>query len=123
MGDDEITLLEDELQQLSVRSSIVAPKEGPYVDLLSLDKKTLQSRQFFSTIKSIWKTNRKFEIEVVGQDLFLISFEDEEYLEFVLEGCPWFFWNQIIVFDRLLKPVDRRRTRLNHAYRNVIERT
>lgn len=37
----------------------------------------------------------------------MISFEDRDGLEFVLEGCPWFFRKQLIVFDKLLHPMDR----------------
>ncbi|MBA0628213.1 hypothetical protein Godav_022978 [Gossypium davidsonii] len=39
-------------------------------------------------MKSIWKTKKKFEIHAVGQNLFMITFEDEEDLKQILEGRP-----------------------------------
>lgn len=52
-------------------------------------------------MKSIWKTRKKFEIQVAGQNLFLISFEDKGDLESILEGRPWLFRKQVVVFERL----------------------
>ncbi|MBA0785420.1 hypothetical protein Gotri_025480 [Gossypium trilobum] len=63
-GRDEISLLANELIQLTVKGS---------------------------KMKSIWKTKKKFEIQRVGQNLFLIVFELEEDLESILEGRPWLF--------------------------------
>ncbi|MBA0828519.1 hypothetical protein Goarm_013191, partial [Gossypium armourianum] len=80
-GGDEIPLPEEELVQISVKSSL---------------------------IKSIWKTKKKFKIQVVGHNLFLISFEDEKDLELILEGCPWFFQRQSIIFDKLTQYMERK---------------
>ncbi|MBA0586270.1 hypothetical protein Gorai_017017 [Gossypium raimondii] len=44
---------------------------------------------------------------VPRQNLFLIVFETEEDLETVMEGRPWLFRKQLILFDRLVKPVER----------------
>ncbi|MBA0566605.1 hypothetical protein Golob_011410 [Gossypium lobatum] len=62
----EISLLEEELVQLTAKSSKVIP----------------------------------------GQSLFLISFDSEDDLELVLEGRPWLFRRQLIIFYRLLGPTD-----------------
>ncbi|MBA0738599.1 hypothetical protein Gogos_011931, partial [Gossypium gossypioides] len=67
---DEISLLE-ELVQISVKSSLVAPNENP------------------SLICS-----------------------DEEDLELILEGCPWFFQRQLIIFDKLTQYMQRSKIRL-----------
>ncbi|MFQ6650879.1 hypothetical protein Gotur_022287, partial [Gossypium turneri] len=48
-------------------------------------------------MKSIWKTKKKFEIQMAGQNLFLIVFELEEYLELIMEGRPWLFRKCIFV--------------------------
>lgn len=69
----------------------MVPKEGPMLICSVWTKKPYNPDSFRTHIKSIWKTKGKFEIEVVGQNLFLISFEEEDNLEFVLEGCPSFF--------------------------------
>ncbi|MBA0816884.1 hypothetical protein Gohar_001500 [Gossypium harknessii] len=52
-------------------------------------------------MKSIWKTKKKFEIQTAGQNLFLIVFELEEYLELIMEGRPWLFRKSLILFDRV----------------------
>ncbi|MBA0568907.1 hypothetical protein Golob_006373, partial [Gossypium lobatum] len=61
---DEISLLAEELVQLSIKSSEVVPR----------------------------------------QNLFLIVFETEEDLETVMEGRPWLFRKQLILFNWLVKP-------------------
>ncbi|MBA0749546.1 hypothetical protein Gogos_003462, partial [Gossypium gossypioides] len=43
----------------------------------------------------------KFEIQVAGKNLFLISFDSEEDLEMTLEGRPGLFRRKLIIFDRL----------------------
>ncbi|MBA0692412.1 hypothetical protein Goari_009978, partial [Gossypium aridum] len=73
----EISLLEEELVQLTAKSSKVIPGDSPTL-LCS----------------------------VAGQSLFLISFDSEDDLELVLEGRPWLFRRQLIIFDRLLGPTD-----------------
>lgn len=55
---------------------------------------------------SIWKTRKKFEITLVGQNLFLILFENEEDLEFIMEERPWLFLKHIIIFERLVEQMD-----------------
>ncbi|PPS01723.1 hypothetical protein GOBAR_AA18948 [Gossypium barbadense] len=62
--------------------------------------------------KSIWNTKRKFEIQMVGQNLFQISFEDEDDLEMIMEGRPWLFRKQLIIFDRLKEATKRRNIKL-----------
>ncbi|MBA0868662.1 hypothetical protein Goshw_017114, partial [Gossypium schwendimanii] len=46
------------------------------------------------------------------QNLFLIVFETEEDLETVMEGQPWLFRTQLILFNWLVKPVERSQIRL-----------
>lgn len=49
---------------------------------------------------------------MTGQNLFSISFEDEEDLELILEGQPQLFRRQLVIFDRLLEPMERSKIRL-----------
>ncbi|MBA0788061.1 hypothetical protein Gotri_027751, partial [Gossypium trilobum] len=58
-------------------------------------------------MKSIWKTKEKFEIQLVGQNLFLITFESEDDLESVMEGQPWLFRKNLIIFDQIFKSIKR----------------
>ncbi|MBA0661973.1 hypothetical protein Goklo_006183, partial [Gossypium klotzschianum] len=100
-GGDEISLLTDELIQLSVKSSMVEPS-GNFSLIYSIwTKKSYNQDSFKAQMRSIWKTKKKFVIQVVGQNLFLIEFELEEDLETVMEGQPWLFRKQLVLFDRL----------------------
>ncbi|MBA0828290.1 hypothetical protein Goarm_012982 [Gossypium armourianum] len=53
-----------------------------------------------------------FEIQVAGQNLFMILFEEEEDLETILKGQPLFFRRNLIIFYRLLKSMERRKIKL-----------
>lgn len=75
-------------------------------------KKSYNLDSFYAKLRSIWKTWKKFEIQVVRHNLFLISFESEEDLELILEGRPWLFCKQLIIFYRLLQLMDRSKLRV-----------
>lgn len=49
-------------------------------------KKLYNLDNFRAQLKIIWKTRKKFEIQVARQNLFMVLFEDEEDLETILEG-------------------------------------
>lgn len=66
-------------------------------------------------MRSIWKTKKKFEIKVAGQNLFLISFEDENDLETVMEGSPWLFRKKVVIFERFYGPMDRNKVCLVYS--------
>ncbi|MFQ6626619.1 hypothetical protein Gotur_005986 [Gossypium turneri] len=63
-------------------------------------------------MKSIWKIKKKFEIQLIGQNLFMIVFDLEEDLETIMEGQPWLFRKSLVIFDRLTKPMERDQIRL-----------
>ncbi|KAK5785355.1 hypothetical protein PVK06_039929 [Gossypium arboreum] len=109
---DEISLLAEELIQLSVKSSRVEPSKKPTLICTIWTKKSYNPGSFRAQMKNIGKTKKKFEINLAGQNLFLLVFETVEDLETVLEGQPWLFRKNLIIFDRLTKPVDRRQIKL-----------
>ncbi|MFQ6650220.1 hypothetical protein Gotur_022847 [Gossypium turneri] len=111
-GGDEVSLLAEELIQLSVKSSMVDPNEKSTLICTIWTEKSYNPDSFKVQMKSIWKTKRKFEIQSVGQNLFMIVFELEEDLETVMEGQPWLFRKSLIIFDRLTNPVERDLIRL-----------
>ncbi|MFQ6652781.1 hypothetical protein Gotur_024482, partial [Gossypium turneri] len=111
-GGDEISLLVEELTQLSVKSSMVEPNGKPSLIYSIWTNKSYNHDSFKAQMKSIWKTKEKFEIQLVGQNLFLIMFESEDDLETVMEGQPWLFRKHLIIFDRLFKPMKRDQIRL-----------
>ncbi|KAK5835557.1 hypothetical protein PVK06_011248 [Gossypium arboreum] len=106
-SNEEISLHAKELIQLSVKSSMVMPNDKPTLICLVWTKKSFNPESFRTQMKSIWKTKKKFEIQLVGQNLFLIVFDLEEDLETVLEGRPWLFRKNIILFDRLTRSIAR----------------
>lgn len=86
MKGDKISLLEEELVQLSMESSLVVPTGKPMLLCRIWTKNSYNQDSFRTQLKSIWKTNKKFEIQIAGQNLFTIVFEEEDDLETILEG-------------------------------------
>lgn len=66
-------------------------------------------------MKSIWKTKKKFDIFIAGQNLFTISFKDEKDLKQILEERPWLLRKQLIIFDRLVQPIERNKIKLIYS--------
>lgn len=67
---------------------MVEPNDKPTLICTIWTKKSYNPDSFKAQMKSIWKAKKKFEIQSVGQNLFLIVFELEEDLETVMEGQP-----------------------------------
>ncbi|KAG8493308.1 hypothetical protein CXB51_010696 [Gossypium anomalum] len=86
---DEISLIAEELVQLSVKGSTVVPSEKRTLICTIWTEKLYNPKSFRAQMKSIWKTKKKFEIQMAGQNLFLIVFDFEEDLEMIMEGRPW----------------------------------
>lgn len=102
----------EELIQLSVKSSVVNPPDKPTLVCSVWTKKSYNLDSFRTQTRSIWKTKKKFDIQVVGQNLFLISFEVEEDLDSVMKGRSWLFRKQLILFNQLSEPAKRRKIHL-----------
>ncbi|MFQ6622534.1 hypothetical protein Gotur_003108, partial [Gossypium turneri] len=111
-GGDEISLLAEELIQLSVKASMVEPSEKPTLICSIWTEKSYNPDSFKAQMRSIWKIKKKFEIQLVGQNLFMIVFDLEEDLETILEGQPWLFRKSLVIFDRLTRPMERSQIRL-----------
>lgn len=105
MAEDEISLLEEELVKLTVKSSMIDPKGKASLISSVWTKRNFNSESFKAQMRSIWKTSKKFEISGVGQNIFLISFENENDMEQILEGRPWFFRKNLVIFDKLTQSV------------------
>ncbi|PPD87101.1 hypothetical protein GOBAR_DD15970 [Gossypium barbadense] len=112
---DEISLLTEELIQLSVKGLKVVPNEKPTLICTIWTKKFYNPESFRTQIKSLWKTKKKFEIQIARQNLFLIAFEMEEDLELIMEGRPWLFRKSLILFDRITQLVERSQIQLNSS--------
>ncbi|PPD67587.1 hypothetical protein GOBAR_DD35533 [Gossypium barbadense] len=91
---------------------MVVPSSKPTLICTIWTEKLYNPDSFRAYTKGIWKTRKKFEIQVVGQNLFLIIFEMEEDLELILEGRPWLFHKSLILFDRLCQAVERDQIKL-----------
>ncbi|KAA3453235.1 reverse transcriptase [Gossypium australe] len=112
---EEISLLAEELIQLSIKKSLVESTVKPTLICSVWTKKSFNTENFRAQLKSIWKTKKKFEIQVVGQNLFLIVFDLEEDLELIMEGRPWLFRKYLILFDRIRDLVERDQIRLTSS--------
>ncbi|PPD92555.1 hypothetical protein GOBAR_DD10513 [Gossypium barbadense] len=112
---DEIGLLAEELVQLSVKGSLMVPSSKPTLICTVWTGKLYNPDSFRAHMKSLWKTRKKFEIRLVGQNLFLIIFEMVEDLELILEGRPWLFHKNLILFDRLHQAVERDQIKLTSS--------
>ncbi|KAH1056141.1 hypothetical protein J1N35_034206 [Gossypium stocksii] len=97
-GSYEISLLAEELIQLSVKCSMVVSNVKPTLICTTWTKKPYNPESSKAQMKSIWKMRKKFEIQLGGQNLFLIVFDLEEDLETVMEGRPWLFHKSLALF-------------------------
>ncbi|MBA0574784.1 hypothetical protein Golob_007032 [Gossypium lobatum] len=109
---DEISLLAEELVQLSVKGSMVVPNSKSTLICTVWTEKLYNLDSFRAHMKGMWRTRKKFEIQVAGKNLFLIIFELEEDLELILEGRPWLFRKSLILFDRLCQAMERDQIKL-----------
>ncbi|KAH1106315.1 hypothetical protein J1N35_010083 [Gossypium stocksii] len=109
---EEISLLVEELIQLSVRRSMVVSNVKLSLICSVWTKKSVNLEIFRAQLKSIWKTKKNFEIQLVGQNLFLIAFDLKKDLEAVMEGCPWLFHKNLILFEGLSRLTERDQIRL-----------
>lgn len=107
MDNDSISLLEEEFTKLSIKSSLVQSLDKPTLICLVWTKKSYNPDSFRAQLQNIWKTKKKFDIRVVGRNLFLIAFEEEEDLELILKGRLWMFRKHLILFDKLHEPIER----------------
>ncbi|KAK5792992.1 hypothetical protein PVK06_034126 [Gossypium arboreum] len=112
MAGEEISLLVDELIQLTVKSSLVTPRSQFSLLCSVWTKKSYSPDSLCAQLRSIWKTRRKFGIYAAEQNLFQISFEEEDDLEMIMDGRPWFFKRQLIIFDRLKEAIERSKIKL-----------
>ncbi|MBA0754183.1 hypothetical protein Gogos_005485 [Gossypium gossypioides] len=94
---------------------MVVPNSKPTLICTVWTEKLYNPESFRAQMKSIWKTRKKFEIQMVGQNLFLIVFDLEEDLDTIMERRPWLFRKSIILFDRLIQAVERDQIMLNSS--------
>ncbi|MBA0632300.1 hypothetical protein Godav_001066 [Gossypium davidsonii] len=112
---DEISLLTEELIQLSIKGSKVVPSVKPTLICTIWIEKLYNLESFRAQMKSIWKKKKKFEIQTAGHNLFLIVFELEEDLELVMEGRPWLVGHGLLDFSEL-NPVEKIKIREDPPY-------
>ncbi|KAK5803910.1 hypothetical protein PVK06_031559 [Gossypium arboreum] len=65
---------------------MVEPNDKPTLIYTIWTEKSCNPDNFRAQMKSIWKTKKKFEIQLVGQKHFFIVFESEKDLETIMEG-------------------------------------
>lgn len=81
MGGDVVSLLKEELIRLFVKRSKVIPCEKPTLICTIWTIKSYNLDSIRAQMRSIWKTKKKFDIQVIGSNLFKIFFKSEDDLE------------------------------------------
>lgn len=99
MAKEDVSLLEEEMVQLSIKSCQLVPSDIPTLVCSVWTRKSYNPDNFRAQMRSIWKTRKKFDIKLAGKNLFFIEFEDEMDLESIFEGRPWVFCKQVIFWD------------------------
>lgn len=112
MEKDELSFLKEELVQLSMKSSKICPTDKFTLLCSVWTKKSFNPNRLRAQLKSLWKTKKKFDIKVTGPNLFLILFDSEDDLEMTMAGRPWLFHRHLILFERLLEPIERKKIHL-----------
>ncbi|XVF47427.1 hypothetical protein PTKIN_Ptkin03bG0108300 [Pterospermum kingtungense] len=62
-----------------------------------------------NTFKVVWRLSKNFEVSILDSSLFLFKFASLKDKERVLNGAPWSFEKQLIVFHEYngnLQPSD-----------------
>ncbi|PPR90784.1 hypothetical protein GOBAR_AA29904 [Gossypium barbadense] len=77
---DEISLLAEELIQLSVKGSMVVPNAKPTLICTIWTEKLYNPESFRAQMKSIWKTRKKFEIQMIKIGAYLPEFDKKDLL-------------------------------------------
>lgn len=111
----KVSLLEEELTRLSVRSAKIVPNDNPSVLCSVWTGKIFNPDNFTTQMRSTRKIKGKFKIKVMGQNVFLISFEEENDLEHIMKGRPWLFRQQVILFERIFGPIERKQIKLTKS--------
>ncbi|KAK5802422.1 hypothetical protein PVK06_030013 [Gossypium arboreum] len=90
---EEISLLAKELIQLSVKSSRVVPNDKPTLICSVWTKKSFNPESFRAQMKRIWKTKKKFEIQLkpLRRGIFVLSDNSvKSWISFKYEKLPIF---------------------------------
>lgn len=75
-------------------------------------RKKYNPESLCAQLLSIWKVKKKVDFQWLGQNLYKLVFDLEDDLELILEGRPWFFRRHVLLFYRLINPVDRKNIKL-----------
>lgn len=81
-----VSFLEEELIKLSVKSSSIVLTEKPTLLCMFWSKKSYNLDSFRAQMMSLWKVKTKVDIQIAGQNLFLIIVENDDDLDTILEG-------------------------------------
>lgn len=106
MERDEFPFLEEVMVQLLVRSSLLIPRDCSTLLCSIWTKRLYNPDNFHAQMKFLRKTKKRFEIKLVGLNLFMIEFEDADDLESNLKGRTWLFANTLSSSNILWLPLN-----------------
>ena len=103
--------LEKQWQNLSLldsdESGISCPKEMLVNRFLLaakfLTKRVVNIESVARTFKPLWRTQKDFKINDMGDNILFLDFEDECDLQRVVEHEPWTYDKHLVIFERVSK--------------------
>ena len=103
--------LEKQWQNLSLldseESGISCPKEMLAnrfrLEAKFLTKRVVNIESVARTFKPLWRTQKDFKINDMGDNILFLDFEDECDLQRVVEHEPWTYDKHLVIFERVSK--------------------
>ncbi|XVF88703.1 hypothetical protein PTKIN_Ptkin19aG0071600 [Pterospermum kingtungense] len=92
--EEEIDIVIDDYKELDENE-----QEKKWLVGKLLTTRPFNKEAMIGTLKVIWKLSREVEIIVLEENLFLFKFQDVKDKERVLNGAPWTFDKQLILFQ------------------------
>ena len=62
-------------------------------------KERFNGRGVRKNVRMLWKPNKNIQISVIGEELFLVEFEDERDKRRVMDMRPWHYEKQLVLFQ------------------------
>ena len=97
-----LKVTEEEEESISLgadctRAAVERGKKCVFMKVLS--RKGLMIEALRKNIRMLWKPNKNIQLSVIGEELFLVEFEDERDKRRVMDMRPWHYEKQLMLFQ------------------------
>lgn len=97
-----LKVTEEEEESISLgaectRAAVERGKKCVFMKVLS--RKGLMVEALRKNIRMLWKPNKNIQLSVIGDELFLVEFEDERDRRRVMDMRPWHYEKQLVLFQ------------------------